>query len=281
VKRLRNGRTPRSPRTSRLTKGVHPTVIALAAMASLLFVLPLIALTLRAPWSTFADLLGQSAVRSALRLSLLCSITAAALSVILGLPLAWVLARAEFPGKRLLRAATLLPVVLPPVVGGLALLLAFGRNGVAGQWLDRWFNVRLPFTTAGAIVAETFVAMPFFVLAMQGAFSRGTHTYEEAAATLGASRWLVATKVVLPEVAPTLLAATVLAWARALGEFGATVTFAGNFPGTTQTLPLSVYQSLETQPQVAIMLSLILVGVSLAVIIALRDHLGGKQARNL
>jgi molybdate transport system permease protein len=269
-------RPKRRRRTGATQVSTHPAVLGLAVFASLLFVIPLVALAWRAPWSSLGNLLRDSDVRDALLLSLICSLSATLISVVLGLPLAWVLARVDFPGKRLLRAATLLPVVLPPVVGGLALLLAFGRNGVVGRWLDDWFGLRLPFTTTGAIVAQTFVALPFFVLAMQGAFSRGTYAYEEAALTMRASRRLIATQIVLPEVGPTLIAATVLAWARALGEFGATVTFAGNFPGTTQTLPLTVYQSLETNPDVAIMLSLILVAISLTIIVSLRDHLFGR-----
>jgi molybdate transport system permease protein len=163
------------------------------------------------------------------------------------------------------------PLVLPPVVGGVALLLVLGRNGLVGQYLEAWFGISLPFTTAGVIVAEAFVAMPFLVIAVDGALRGADRRYEEAAATLGASRWLTFRRVTLPLVAPGIAAGAVLCWARALGEFGATITFAGNFPGTTQTMPLAVYLALETDPEAAIVLSLMLFAVSVIVLAALRD----------
>jgi molybdate transport system permease protein len=163
-------------------------------------------------------------------------------------------------------------MVLPPVVGGLALLLAFGRRGFVGQWLDRWLGVRLPFTTAGAALAETFVAMPFLVLTVEGALKSLDTRYEDAARTLGAGRWAVFTRVTLPMIRPSVVAGAVLAWARALGEFGATITFAGNFPGRTQTMPLAVYLALESRPEAAIVLSLVMLAVSLFVLLALRDR---------
>ena len=142
-----------------------------------------------------------------------------------------------------------MPLVLPPVVGGLALLLAFGRNGLLGRYLDSWFGVTLPFTTAGVIVAETFVAMPFLVVTVEGALRSADRGLEEAAATLGASRFTVFRRITLPLIGPSLLAGSVLCWARALGEFGATITFAGNFPGTTQTMPIAVYNALRDRPE--------------------------------
>ncbi len=207
---------------------------------------------------------------SALRLSLVCSVAATAASVVLGLPLAWIQARTTFPGQRVLRAITTLPIVLPPVVAGVALLVVFGRRGILGAWLDAWFGIRLPFTVAGAALAETFVAMPFFVLTMEGALRSVDRRLEDAARTLGASRWTVFRRVTLPLVRPSLQAGAVLAWARALGEFGATITFAGNVPGKTQTLPLAVYMALETEPEAAFLLSLVLLAVSLAVLLGLR-----------
>jgi len=209
-------------------------------------------------------------ILTALRLSLVCSLAATAIAIVLGLPLAWVQARVTFPGQRVLRALTTLPIVLPPVVAGVALLVVFGRRGLVGMWLDRWFGIRLPFTTAGAALAEAFVAMPFFVLTMEGALRSVDRRLEEAARTLGASRWKVFRHVTLPLVRPSLQAGAVLAWARALGEFGATITFAGNVPGSTQTLPLAVYLALETNPDTAFVLSLVLLAVSLAVLIGLR-----------
>jgi molybdate transport system permease protein len=179
-------------------------------------------------------------------------------------------ARVAYPGKRVVRALTTLPMVLPPVVGGVALLLALGRRGIVGAPLER-IGVTLPFTTAGAVVAEAFVAMPFLVLTLEAAFRSSDQRLEEAARTLGAGRFTVFRRVTVPLVAPSLAAGTVLCWARALGEFGATITFAGNLQGRTQTLPLFVYLTLEGgDPDSAIVLSLVLLGVSLAVLVSLR-----------
>jgi molybdate transport system permease protein len=244
-------------------------VPALVAMAFL--VVPLVGLVVRAPWRSLDRVLAESQVVEALRLSLLCASAATVLSLVFGVPLAWVLARARFRGRRLLRALVTLPLVLPPVVGGVALLLAFGREGLVGEYLDSWFGITLPFTTAGVVVAETFVAMPFLVVTVEGAFRTADRDYEEAAATLGASRLTVFRRVTLPLIGPSLLAGSVLCWARALGEFGATITFAGNFPGRTQTMPIAVYLALERDPEAAIALSLVLLAVSIAVLIALRD----------
>jgi len=209
---------------------------------------------------------------TALRLSLLASLSATAIAIVLGVPLAWMYARVAFPGRAVLRALTVLPMVLPPVVGGVALLAAFGRRGLVGGWLEQLFGIHLPFTTAGAILAETFVAMPFLVITIEAGLRGMDLRFEEAARTLGASRWTVLWRVTLPLVRPSLVAGAVLCWARALGEFGATITFAGNFPGRTQTMPLAVYLALETNPDAAIMLSLVLLVVSLAVLIGLRDR---------
>ncbi len=249
------------------------TLCVLAGLGAALFVLPLLALLVRAPWRQAWNIVTEPEIRTALRLSMICSLSATAISFIFGVPLAWVQARLDFRGRSILRAVTTLPVVLPPVVGGLALLLAVGRNGIVGRYLFEWFAIRLPFTTVGAVVAETFVSMPFLVLSMEGAFASSDTRLEEAAATLGASRWTVLTKVTLPALRPSLIASGVLCWARALGEFGATITFAGNFPGTTQTVPLSVYQAFETNPPAAIMLSLVLVIISLVILISLRHRL--------
>lgn len=245
-------------------------VIAAAAVAAALFVLPLLGLLLRAPWANAADELASPEIAQALRLSLVCSLAATALSIVLGLPLAWLLARVEFRGRALLRGLVTLPVVLPPVVGGVALLLAFGRRGLVGRWLEALFGITLPFTTAGAVLAETFVAMPFFVLTIEGALRGLDVRLEDAARTLGARPWTVFRRVTLPLLRPSLVAGAVLCWARALGEFGATITFAGNFPGRTQTLPLAVYAALESKPDAGILLSVVLLAISLTVLIALR-----------
>jgi molybdate transport system permease protein len=247
-------------------------VPAVAAVA--LVLLPLIGLLQRTPWTQMGTLLLAPDVGTALRLSLECSVAALALSVVLGVPLAWMLARVRFPGRPLVRALVTLPMVLPPVVGGVALLLAFGRRGFAGEALERVTGVTLPFTTAGAVLAEAFVAMPFLVVAVEAGLRQVDQRYEEAAATLGAGPWTRFRRVTLPLVAPSLGAGAALCWARALGEFGATITFAGNFPGKTQTMPLAVYIALETNPDGAVALSLILLVVSLVVLVGLRHRLG-------
>lgn len=227
---------------------------------------------MRAPWSTLPERLTEPGILAALRLSLLTATLATAVCLVLGVPLAWLLARVEFPGRRLVRALVTVPLVLPPVVGGVALLLVFGRRGLVGGWLDATFGVTLPFTTAGVVVAEAFVAMPFLVISVEGALRGADARYEEAAATLGASRWTAFRRVTLPLIAPGVAAGGVLCWARALGEFGATITFAGNFPGRTQTMPLAVYLALEQDVDAAIVLSLLLLVVSVGVLAALRDR---------
>ncbi|WP_281893886.1 ABC transporter permease [Phytohabitans aurantiacus] len=249
-----------------------PAALLIPAGLGLLFlVLPLAGLLIRAPWTTLPQRLAEPGVLTALRLSLVTATLATALCLVLGVPLAWLLARVEFRGRRLVRALVTVPLVLPPVVGGVALLLVFGRRGLVGEWLDSAFGVTLPFTTAGVVLAEAFVAMPFLVIAVEGALRGADTRYEEAAATLGAGRWTTFTHVTLPLVAPGVAAGAVLCWARALGEFGATITFAGNFPGRTQTMPLAVYLALETDLQAAIVLSLILLAVSVTILAALRD----------
>ncbi|MFE5400493.1 ABC transporter permease [Streptomyces sp. NPDC056580] len=244
-----------------------PGVVALAFL-----LLPLLALLVRAPWGSLPDQLTSTEVWQALQLSLVTATAATGVSLVLGVPLAWLLARTDFPGRRLVRALVTLPLVLPPVVGGVALLLALGRNGVVGQWLDAWFGITLPFTTAGVVIAEAFVAMPFLVISVEGTLRAADPRYEEAAATLGASRFTAFRRVTLPLIAPGVAAGAVLAWARALGEFGATITFAGNFPGRTQTMPLAVYLALQNDPEAAISLSLVLLAVSIAVLAGLRDR---------
>ena len=253
--------------------GTIPWPLGVPALLAALFLLvPLAGLLARAPWRGLPRLLTDSQVLDALRLSLLTASTATAVSLLLGVPLAWVLARSEVRGTSVLRALVTLPLVLPPVVGGVALLLAFGREGIMGRLLEQWTGITLPFTTAGVIVAETFVAMPFLIITVEGAFRASDRGLEEAAATLGATRLTVFRTVTVPLIAPSLLAGAVLCWARALGEFGATITFAGNFPGRTQTMPLAVYVALESDPDAAVALSLVLLVVSVAVLVGLRDR---------
>jgi molybdate transport system permease protein len=266
------GRARRGPGQAGGVTGRIPWVLALPAVVGLVFlVLPLAGLLVRAPWSTLVQRLAEPQVGDALRLSLVSATAATLLCLLFGVPLAWSLARVSFPGRRVVRALVTVPLVLPPVVGGVALLLVFGRRGLAGQWLQAAFGISLPFTTAGVVVAEAFVAMPFLVISVEGALRAADPRFEEAAATLGASRWTVFRRVTLPMIAPGIVAGAVLCWARALGEFGATITFAGNFPGRTQTMPLAVYLALETDPEAAIVLSLVLLAVSVTILASLRD----------
>jgi len=243
-------------------------VVALATLVAL----PVAALAIRAPWSDTLDVLRQPLTREALRLSVVVSLWAVGISVLAGFPIAWVLARAEVPGRSLLRALVTLPMVLPPVVGGVALLMAFGRRGLVGQWLDRWFDLQLAFTTPAAVLAATFVSMPFFVVTVEAALRGADRRHEDAARTLGAGPLTVLRRVTIPSIRGALGAGGVLAWARALGEFGATITFAGSFEGRTQTMPLAINRALEQDVRAAVLLSLVLLAVSVAVLVGLRDR---------
>ena len=263
---------PARPSRRRATHRVPVALLVPAVLGLAFLVLPLLGLLVRAPWTTLPARLTEPAVLTALRLSLQAATLATVLCLALGVPLAWLLARVDFPARRVVRALVTVPLVLPPVVGGVALLLVFGRNGLLGAWLDATLGVTLPFTTTGVVVAEAFVAMPFLIIAVEGALRGADTRYEEAAATLGAGRWTTFTHVTLPLVGPGVTAGAVLCWARALGEFGATITFAGNFPGRTQTMPLAVYLALETDLPAAIVLSLILLTVSVVILAALRDR---------
>ncbi len=256
--------------------GVPAPLLVPAVLAVAFLVLPLVGLVVRAPWSDLGSRLVEPAVGQALRLSLVAATLATLLSLVLGVPLAWVLARSRMPGRSVLRALVTVPLVLPPVVGGVALFLVLGRQGIVGSWLYETTGYALPFTTAAVVVAETFVAMPFLVISVEGALRAADARFEDAAATLGADRWTTFRRVTLPLVAPGIAAGAVLSWARALGEFGATITFAGNFPGTTQTMPLAVYLALQSDPEAAIVLSLVLLAVSLATLLLLRDRWLGR-----
>lgn len=247
-------------------------LIVLGCLGLALFVVPLVGLLARTPWRDLPDLLTGKVVTDALRLSLVTSLMAAAISAILGVPLAWLLARVEFPGRSVVRALVTLPLVLPPVVGGAALLFALGRRGIIGGPLEQATGLLLPFSTWGVVVANTFVAMPFLVITVEGALRNLDARYEGAAATFGAGRLTVLRRVTLPMIAPSLVAGLVLTWARAFGEFGATITFAGNLQGRTQTLPLAVFVALESDRSTAVALSLVMVAVSLIVLVALRDR---------
>jgi molybdate transport system permease protein len=248
-----------------------PLVLAAPAVIGLLFLAtPIVALLTRAPWNRVPDLLLTAEVANALRLSVVCATLATTVCLVLGVPLAWVLARVETPFRSVLRALVVVPLVLPPVVGGVALLLLLGRRGLLGQYLDAWFGITLPFTTAAVVLAEAFVAMPFLVLAVEGALRSADPRFDAAASTLGASRLTTFRRVTLPLAAPGVASGAVLCFARALGEFGATISFAGSFPGVTRTMPLAVYVALESDPEAAIALSLLLLGASVLVLVGLR-----------
>jgi molybdate transport system permease protein len=257
----------------RTRQGLNPVVVLLAGLAAVFFILPLTGLLIRTPWSSVGSTITGSSAVDALRLSLIASLATTALALAFGFPLAWILARGRFPGKALLRGLCTLPMVLPPVVGGIALLLAYGRRGLLGDPLNSAFGVSLPFTLPGVIVAETFVAMPFFVITLESGLRSMNTRLEDAARSLGANRWTTFVRVTLPLIWPSLAAGAVLTWSRALGEFGATITFAGNLPGVTQTTPLAIYVAQSTNRiDEAIALSLVLVVVSLCVMIGTRQR---------
>ena len=253
----------------------NPLLALLAGLAALFFIFPLIGLITGAPWGHIGAVITSQTAVQALELSIVASLASTAIALVFGFPLAWLLARGRFPGKGVLRGLTTLPMVLPPVVGGIALLLAYGRRGFIGKPLESATGVTLPFTLAGVIVAESFVAMPFFVITVESGLRSMNRRLEDAARSLGAPRRTVFLRVTLPLIWPSLAAGTVLTWARALGEFGATITFAGNLPGVTQTMPLAIYISQSSNmTDEAIALSLILVVVSLVVMIFRRDRSG-------
>ncbi|MFF2651146.1 ABC transporter permease [Streptomyces sp. NPDC058045] len=258
-----------------------PMALLVPALLAVAFLLvPLLGILARTSWGELGGHLTAPGSVTALVLSLKVSLWALGLSLLLGVPLAWLLARTDFPGKALVRSLVLLPMVLPPTVGGVALLLGFGRRGLLGPWLEDAFGLTLPFHTSGAVVAATFVSLPFLVISLEGALSGLHPRYEETAASLGASPFRVFATVTVPMVAPGIAAGAALTWARALGEFGATITFAGNLPGTTQTLPLRVYLLLQDDPEAATSVSLLLLAVAMAVLVALRGRWTGRPARS-
>ncbi|NHD18238.1 MULTISPECIES: ABC transporter permease [unclassified Actinopolyspora] len=267
----------RRKQSSERAAGVPAPLWLPAACALALIVLPVLGLFARVDLSGLPALLTSPAALSALELSLRTAVTATLLSVLLGAPLAVVLARARFPGTRLLRGAVLLPLVLPPVVGGLALLYLLGRTGPVGELLDEWFGLTIPYTTTAVVLAQTFVAMPFLVMGLEGALRAAGTEYERVAATLGAGPWLTFRRVTLPMLLPALGSSLVLTFARALGEFGATITFAGSLRGTTRTLPLAVYTEAQADVDAAVAMSLLLVGIALVVILVARP--GGVSGR--
>jgi molybdate transport system permease protein len=247
--------------------------LLIPAWVAIAFLLaPLVALLLKADWAAMPAQLVKPSVVPALRLSLVTTSSALVICAALGTPLAWLLARSSHPATPWLRALVTVPLVLPPVVGGVAMLMAYGREGVLGRTLLEVAGWSIPFTPAAVVFAETFVALPFYVLSVEGSMRGLDPRYDGLAATLGASPWRTFRTVVVPMVAPGIASGAALAWARALGEFGATITFAGNFPGRTQTAPLAVYVALESDPQAAIALSLVMLAISVITLGALRGR---------
>lgn len=261
--------TGSSPPRRRRTPGLF---VVLATAGVLLVGLPLLGLVLRTPWSRVGEVLSTEIVLDALRLSLIVATVAAAISFVTGFPLAWLLVRGSFRGKTLIRAMVVLPLVMPPVVAGVGLFAAFGRRGIVGSWLYEWFGWQITFTTWAAVLAATFVSFPLAVLALEAGLRGLDERLEGAASTLGASRWYVMRRVIFPLMAPQIAAALVLSWARALGEFGATITFAGNLRGRTQTLPLAVFEGLQTDPEAAFAISMLLIAIGFGVIVGLRGR---------
>jgi molybdate transport system permease protein len=242
-------------------------------------VVPLVGLVVETPWSSLWSRLQDSAVVSALRLSLITATLAMTVCLLVGVPLAWVLARVQFRGRRLLRALVTVPLVLPPVVGGIALLVTYNRTGPLGGPVYDVVGFQLPFSTAAVVLAQTFVALPFLVLSVEGALRSIGGPFDEVAATLGASRWSTFRRVTLPLAGPGIASGAVLAWARALGEFGATITFAGNRPDVTRTMPLEIYTTYNTDREGALILSLLLLVASVAVLAGMRERWMGGAIR--
>jgi molybdate transport system permease protein len=258
--------------------GVPRWLYGLAVLAALVVVLPLVAMVARVNWANFIPLVTSGPALAALGLSLRTAAASTALCIVLGVPLAVVLARGRFPLLGILRALVLLPLVLPPVVGGIALLYTFGRQGLLGGVIEV-LGLQIAFSTTAVVLAQTFVALPFLVVSLEGALRTGGQRYEAVAATLGASPGTVFRRVTLPLVLPGLASGAVLSFARSLGEFGATLTFAGSLQGVTRTLPLEIYLQRETDPDAAVALSLVLVAVAIAVVALAYRRPGGK-ARN-
>ena len=253
--------------------GRPPAVLMVPALlATLLLVVPLVAMVAATNWAALPEELRSEPLREALWLSLTTSTAAVAICLLLGLPLSWLLARADFPGRGVLRALVTVPLVLPPVVAGVALRTAFGRTGVLGEPLLAWTGFAFPFTTWGVVLAHVFVSMPFVVIAVEGALRSADKEYDAAAATLGASRWTTFRRVSVPLAMPGILAGMVLGWARSLGEFGATITFNGNYPGITQTMPNLIYVTRQSDQDASLALSMVMLVVSVTVLLALRDR---------
>ncbi|RKT31461.1 molybdate transport system permease protein [Microbacterium sp. AG1240] len=254
-----------APRRTSPFAGVPAWVVAIAVIGAAFVVVPLVAMISRVNWAEFFPLVTSPSSMDALWLSLRTSLTATALCIVVGVPMSLVLARTRFWGQKILRSLVLLPLVLPPVVGGIALLYTFGRRGLLGQHLEV-LGISIAFSTTAVVLAQTFVALPFLVLSLEGALRTAGTRYEAVGATLGARPTTVLRRITLPLVLPAVLSGAVLSFARALGEFGATLTFAGSLQGVTRTLPLEIYLQRETDPDAAVALSLVLVVVAIIVV---------------
>jgi molybdate transport system permease protein len=252
-------------RQTRVYSGLPRWLYVPAAVGGLFVVLPLVAMATRVEWSQFFSLITSESSRAALKLSLQTSTASTAACVIVGVPMAMVLARTSFPGQRVVRSLVLLPLVLPPVVGGIALLYTFGRRGLLGQSFQV-LGLQIAFSTTAVVMAQTFVALPFLVVSLEGTLRSVGQRYEVVAATLGGRPTTVLRRVTLPLVLPGLISGAILSFARSLGEFGATLTFAGSLQGVTRTLPLEIYLQRESDPDAAVALSLVLVAVAMAVV---------------
>lgn len=244
---------------------IPPWIYAIAAAGAFFVLLPLLGMVAKVNWPQFIPLVTSEASLTALGLSLRTAAASTALCIVLGIPLALMLARGSFPGQRLLRAFVLLPLVLPPVVGGIALLYTFGRQGLLGRTLEV-AGIQIAFSTTAVVLAQTFVALPFMVVSLEGALRTAGGKFEAVAATLGARPTTVLRRVTLPLVLPGLASGAVLSFARSLGEFGATLTFAGSLQGVTRTLPLEIYLQRETDPEAAVALSFLLIAVAVIVV---------------
>ncbi len=262
-----SGRAGRNPLGRAPALLMIPAVVAVAVL-----VVPLAAMVAVADVGDLPSQLGSEAAQQALWLSLWTSTAATGICLVLGLPLGWVLARVDLPGRRVLRAVVIVPMVLPPVVAGVALRSAFGRSGLLGEPLLDATGFAFPYTSWGVVLAHVFVALPFVAISIEGGLRSAGREYDAAAATLGASRWTTFRRVTVPLALPGIAAAAVLGWARSLGEFGATITFNGNYPGTTQTMPTLIYVERHSDGDAALALSLLMLVVSVGVLVALRER---------
>jgi molybdate transport system permease protein len=248
---------------------------AVAAVIVAVLVVPLFGLLVRVPWSRMSDLFSNDSAVQALRISAQTSVVATVICVVFGVPVAWVMAQQSSAVWTLIRAVVTVPIILPPVVGGIALLAALGRRGVFGQWLFDWFGVSLPFTQSAVVVAQVFVAMPFLVLTAESAFRQMDKGIIDAARVMGCSPLRSFLVVALPAARPAIVAGVVLAWARAIGEFGASISFAGSLSGRTQTVPMAVYALLDRDWELAMLLSVVMMILAVGIIVALRKRLVG------